>query len=1041
MKRFLLVILALCPLMMYGQDDWQRLQNKISTDKVKTTVRKPQKTNTETLPSSFLTKSPTALKKTLPDLSKGYYAECYSKIVNQYGFWKGVGHKLSEEEMRHKNVYYRLLRRIGLPSGAPFEYMQIVNSYGELTANGSYLPHLTNVSESDSAWNVKLESFCQAEKIIRSGVLVQENYFDDEGKLILQYHPVSISKGHIVGHYTDAYGSFAKLSKMEGSDYISIWLDENGYEEKIAIIDEDGYMKPNENDAYIDYRVYDKEGNVLRGMSTDALGNPMMDNWGNCGWESTFDKDGNELTNATINERGEIMRMPGRKTRETSFKRVFTYDQWGNMLTRTYLDPEDRPDTILGGIHRYVYTYNDRGQETSRRAEDLNGKLVNFGKGYAKWIYRYDKDGNTIYRRYINHDGKLCKNGICVFVYHYTDGVLDLDMEFKTVNGVDTFLHYKKVVCGPNDSTWFYSDKDFYLRKRDSLGRQIEYSCYDIQGNPIEPWGYHSYVSEYNDSPHYSIHIDRYLDQFGNPVDIKGKNFSRDYNIYVTEIDSVNHIKSFTKYDGTRKVDKWGHVFDDDFAQSKVLLYYDSLGFRGRTFKADALYYKANVLRNERGNSIVWSGENEFGEPSYILNGDWDGASVYCTNVVGTSNYYDEDGDTISSDLSKRRSFKDKLYKVFCIELIDSAAYRAGLRTGDLLVRYGDWQLSEASQVGRYRENLLVFETVRKATTTKSVVVMRFNPQTKTYQLKELTLPVGTPREIGFLYHMLYLTSRERARYDRTVKVQRSTVHLESKNTDWAENDKISFIIPYKVGSNSNKRVFINGFKDNAIILAWEPYLNGRSALFKFSDEYRPLENAFINKYDSIALHYTVDGKRVLRYVFDSDDFRYYVRRSTTQFPDVSDFYALANTVEAEFLSRQPADPSAKGKKSFIPEGVEGFDNTNELLTLEVDDDGQFRDRGLSGIFVVLSINDWYEGDPKAQYQEAFKGDADGKRHLCMAPLLGDKDNYTLGPVQLYEFTTEKLGVVHGFRPVPDAVYYKVLYLAKKHKAKARKRK
>jgi len=1039
MKRLLSVILALCPLMMCGQDDWQRLQNKITSDKVKTTVRTPRKTNTDPLPSSFLTVNPTALQKTLPDLSKGYYAECYSKIVNQYGFWKGVGHKLTEKETKHMNVYYRLLRRVGLPASAPFEYMQIVNSYGELTANASYRPHLSLIAVSDSAWDERLKSFCQAEKIIRNGMLVQENYFDADGKLILQYHPVSISKGHIVGHYTDAYGSFAKLSKVDGNDYISIWLDENGYEEKIAIIDEQGYMKPNKNDAFIDFRTHDKDGNVIRSMSTDALGNPIIDNWGNCGWESTFDKDGHVLTNVTINERGEPMRMPRKKTRETSYKRVYTYDQWGNMLTKTYLDPEDRPDTIRGGIHRYIYTYNDRGQETSRSAEDLNGKLVNFGTGYAKWIFRYDKDGNRIYRKYINHDGKLCTNGICVFIYNYKNGVRNLDMEFKTVNGVDTFLHYKKVASSPNDSIWYYGDKEFYLRKRDKYDRQIEYSCYDLQGNPTEPWGYHCNITEYKDSPHHSIHIDKYLDKFGNPSDTNGKNYSksRDYNIDVTEIDSVNHVKTYTKYDGYRMVDKWGHIYNEDFTQSKALLYYDSLGFRGRTLKADALYYRANVSRSERGNSIVWSGENEFGEPSYLLNGDWDAAGIYCTNVVSADNYYNEDGDTIPSKLSARIRYKDNLYKAFCIELVDSAAYRAGLRTGDLIVRYGDWQYPKTTTGGRYRESLLIYETVRKATTTKPVVVMRFNPQTKTYCLTELTLPVGTPRQIGFLYHMLYLTPRERDRYDRTVKLQCSTVHLAADNTDWDENEPIHFIVPYKVGSTGNKRVFMNGFQDNAIILAWEPYLNGRSTLFKFSDEYRPLDNAFINKYDSIALHYTIDGRAVLRYVFDNDNFRYYVRRSFTKVPDATDFYEMADAVEADYFSRQPATLHKKGKKSFLPEGVEGFDNTRRLLTFEVNDEGQFRDKGLNGIFVVLSINDWYEGDSQDQCEEALKGNSEGMRRICMAKLIVDEDSYSIGPLMVMDFTTELLGVRRNWSIVPDSLYYKVMdWALKKRKIK-----
>lgn len=1040
MKRLLSVILALCPLIMFGQNnDWKQLQNKINSDMSRSSIRPSQKPKTDSLPSSFLTVNPTAVQKTLPDLSKGYYAECYHKIVNQYGFWKGIGHKLTKEDMQHTNVYYRLLRRVGMPAGTPFEYMQIVDSYGELTTNHSYEPHLFKITLKDSVWKEKLEKVCQVEKIARNGMLVQENYFDADGKLILQYHPVSIAKNHIIGHYTDAYGAFAKLSKLDGYDYISIWLDENGYEQEIAIVDENGYLKPNDDESFILLRKHDKDGNLIRGMSADAFGNPMTDNWGNCGWEATYDKEGNQLTNIYLDREGKAMRIPRKKTRENACKILYSYDKWGNMLSKSYYDKDHQKDTIIGGIHRYLYTYNDRGKRTSCQAEGLDGKLVDFGKDYASWENRYDEKGNNIYAVYRNQKGRLCSDGECIFISKFKDGEQILREKYKTTNGMDSVLTYRKVVTALNDTTWYYDENVVWIVKKDKEGRTVRSGYYNLSLIPIEPWGYHCRIDQFTDMPHYSIQTQKYLDREENLVTLNEK-FEEDHNIIVMEVDSVKHTKTYSKYVGQKLLDKWGYAYDEDFIQNRGLISYDSLGFRGRTFKAESFYYKANSTRNEQGNNIIWSGENEFGEPSYIQLGDWNNALIYCTSVVGSGYYYNENNDTIPTNYEKRINYKDGLYKSFCIELIDSAAYRAGLRTGDLIVRYGDWQYPVSSTFGRYWLNLLCYESVRKATEKKPMVVMRHDPLTRTSKLIELTMPEGTPRQIGFLYHMLYMTSKERARYDQTTKAQHHSVHLDSFNTTIEDNEEVHFVFPYKMGSANDKNAFMKGFQDNAIVLAWEPYKNGRSDLFKcYGDEYRPINNAFNNKCDSIALYYTVDGKTILRRVFNYDFIRYGVRRSSTEVSDASAIYALADSVEAAFLSQHPVAPSKKGKKSLpMADRNDIFDNTRHLQTFTVTDKGQFRDKGLSGTFIVLSLNDWYEGDPHSLLAEAIKDESEGKRHICMAQLLGDEGNYSMGPIQAFEFTTEWLGVTRKWSIVPDSIFYKVIDWAQQQKQKGK---
>lgn len=62
-------------------------------------------------------------------------------------------------------------------------------------------------------------------------------------------------------------------------------------------------------------------------------------------------------------------------------------------------------------------------------------------------------------------------------------------------------------------------------------------------------------------------------------------------------------------------------------------------------------------------------------------------------------------------------------------------------------------------------------------------------------------------------------------------------------------------------------------------------------------------------KYDSIALHYTVDACTAERYVFYDDDFRYNVNRENTQFPEVDVFASLADSLQGVFDAAHPVSP------------------------------------------------------------------------------------------------------------------------------------
>ena len=75
------------------------------------------------------------------------------------------------------------------------------------------------------------------------------------------------------------------------------------------------------------------------------------------------------------------------------------------------------------------------------------------------------------------------------------------------------------------------------------------------------------------------------------------------------------------------------------------------------------------------------------------------------------------------------------LYKSFCIELTDSLAYRCGLRTGDLIVRYGDWHYPSPRTAGGYYENILCWRTTTGINFVSGDVMME-DMQTLTFNVE-----------------------------------------------------------------------------------------------------------------------------------------------------------------------------------------------------------------------------------------------------------------------------------------------------------------
>ncbi len=878
--------------------------------------------------------------RSFPDVN-GYYSECYANVVNKYGFWKGLGPKLSKEDIKHTRRYFKLLRPAGQPSTAPFTHMQILDPWGN-PFNESYGPILANPFGSDtdisSSWKYKLKDICQFEKISRNGVMVQENMYDKNGTLVLQYFPTSVSQNRIIGHYIDAYGSLAHLREDKECTYVGILLDENGYETRVTFMDDEGHIVRNSDGAFTQIILHDAEGNLLQTQSGDAMGTPILDNWGNCGWRYEYNKKG-WMTSATcIDQFGSPMRMPKRRS-EVSHDCIhvkYSYDNWGNQTECAFFDADGNPDTITGGIHRYLYQHTLYANTTLCRSEDLNGHLVNYDTDKAMWIQHLDNQGHRLYIVTLNADSLLTTSGTCLERARYVDGQRVWQVKYKSTDGLDTVPTYRFVSTPECDSIINFEDNKINIERYDSKRRLVSDEYYTLDMEPSTGFlDYHIKQSIYTDTPQSQHKEVKYLGfdhELQLPTDVSWRSYNRDvyhydyahhtyYNheFYGDQIqkridmDSVAHLRVTTKYDNGHIADKYGNLLSDDNSEYIGLIYFDSLGYRGRSFRADALYYTMQKNISIQGTTVAWQSLNEFGEPCYAMTGDWNSAPIYCVNVLNDAYYYDENGDTIPSTADGRKEFKDNLYKAFVIELVDTLAYNLGLRTGDLIVRYGDWHYPIPSILGRYRENLLCYETIRYAALSKTIVVMRHDPATRTSQLLQFELPQGTPRQLGLLYHMIYLTTKENERYKATVQSNLINVRLNPINSEQKGNDELNFFKPCKVGRSSSKQLFMSGFQDNAIVLAWEAFMDGQSYFFSVYDKQLNAENVFEQKYDSIYMYYTVDALTTQRHIFHNNDFtsdlRYYVVRSRTNVSDGSTFHRLASELQQRYDALHPRTP------------------------------------------------------------------------------------------------------------------------------------
>jgi len=702
----------------------------------------------------------------------------YLNVTKRNGWPEGIGTPLKREELSHIPVYYVLSNK---NSAGKWTFMRAYDAYGNLTTNHSWGAYIMNPNDeydtgANADWVEKLKTVCQWEYIGDSEgkEVIQERALDKDRNIVLCYNIVKVKEnkndGSTIysGSYTDAFAlpifmRTDSTGNYQGqANFVQVKRDKRGYETLFAFTDETGHIRLNKDGAYQTSKEYDNNGAQIREASLDLAGNQMIDFYGNCGWQEVVDKYGNHIKAIYFGKDNEPIKMLGNRGSNKVFGYEFTYDKYHREQDRWYLDSLGKHDVNEYGVYHTISGYNNHGERSLLSHYDRQGNLIGSDEyGIAQVVTDYDDKGNLLFLEWRNKDG-LPVNGYG----DYCRRVLTYDKNGNTLSQYDyikddndsitvSFMYVNDSLG--NEIRYWYTDGYCRIDSVDVKGRATLEAWYDLKKNPIarpidEVQAWHKHVITYDDEN--NIEVEEWLDTDRKPYVNTEYTLSNKYNFSIGVKNLANNILTNTQYlRPFGLAQKFQKEFDGEgniIAQWDITPY----GEHARVGWWNNLHYKCKVNYTMYGKMMDMIGINEFDEPSYLVSLNDDG-EVYHYSDMGT--YYDENMQVIPSD--SMASFKERLPKVFCIEVTDTTiAYPLGLKNGDIILSYGDWSISED-----LRSNLDYFylETILKNSISKKIIVLRHNIKDKTSSIFAYNLPVGKPSELGFYPHQICYTQKE----------------------------------------------------------------------------------------------------------------------------------------------------------------------------------------------------------------------------------------------------------------------------------------
>lgn len=298
--------------------------------------------------------------------------------------------------------------------------MKVMNNYGELEGGqlSTYLIDLDNVevdSTVNRVWAERLEDVCQYEFVEDpvTGDMVQERAYDENMNIVYTFSRVKVGDRKFVGSYRDAQGLPAEMRSDSLYTYgtlIAITEDVWGNDSVLEYVDAKGVKKRNSDGAGMSVHVYDEYGCELRFMSCDHDGNRMLDAWGNCGMECTYDRKHRLLTSVSMDAQWCPVPIRGRERGllRGGVKMERVYDKYGRVIELLFITPKDEPGVTDRGVHKKVFSYDDFGNLVEESFYDVEGRLVPVDEsGIAVVRCVYDSGGRYVGIQFLNKNREL----------------------------------------------------------------------------------------------------------------------------------------------------------------------------------------------------------------------------------------------------------------------------------------------------------------------------------------------------------------------------------------------------------------------------------------------------------------------------------------------------------------------------------------------------------------------------------------------------------------------------------------------------------
>lgn len=729
----------------------------------------------------------------------------YSAGITKRHGWHEPLTIITKEQASRRNSSYRFTGRN--PEGH-FTKVESINSLGDYTSC-NLTPYIANIfssvdSASNTVWKNRIATSCIFEMIsdLSGKNVIQERVYDKDHKLVYSFSTVPVGDNVFIGSYKDINGLPAEMRTEPGYSFgtlVMITRDDRGFERRVEFVDSKGTHKPNADGAYATLYEFDDAGRRISQFSVDENGEYIIDNVSNCGMLVEWDEKRNvPVVYTAVDTNLEPIKL---RTNDGDLfngvsKYVVEYDENFNEISTTFVNPDGSPAFNRQGIHKVEYYPNKFGLPDTVKALSIAGTLVPFdASGTAMRVSVYDSLGRNIEVKNYNSLGEPLageQNLWRIRGEYSPEGEQTGMWQYSMISGTEKSAgsyQIRQLENGMKEMRTDYADGTYQIVLNDAKGRTIRDEICDVDGSPLmAKRGFATGTLTITETPNGTISVQEWFDENGNPCVISSPNSIRGVDKVVNETDSVAMTGLNKSYLNGELVDIYLSKFNKNgivtgqYDVNRFGVKSRAGGSSGvRVYDSDAQFSPFSEL-----NSIV--GIDEFGEPDYVV--PYNGIPyVYQRFMKGATEFKMEDDKSPGEDLWMVR---EELPKIMTIEVTDSLAYSLGLKDNDLILKYGNYypqlgnySASEKEFVGKW-----VIRNLLESDSGREMIVFRIeDAKAGKYGIVNLgVLPAGTSKELGFVPHVRYLTSRQKERIEECIEEHKDLEKLlQFDEIDWLD--------------------------------------------------------------------------------------------------------------------------------------------------------------------------------------------------------------------------------------------------------------